>query len=146
MRSHTPLVVFLVCFQLASFDLTGFNLQTAEADLPSKPLAESGEKLYQQFCASCHGQNGKGNGPASLALRKTPSNLRQISKRRKGQFPVPEILEYIDGRSIPSSHGSREMPVWGRTFSAKVGGGSIGEEVASGEMSALVEYLRSIQE
>ena len=35
--------------------------------------------------------------------------------------------------------------MWGTELSAKVGGDSIGEEVARGDISMLVEYLKSIQ-
>jgi mono/diheme cytochrome c family protein len=31
-----------------------------------------GAKLYEIYCASCHGQDGKGNGPAARALPRGP--------------------------------------------------------------------------
>jgi len=33
--------------------------------------AASGKEMYVQYCASCHGKEGKGDGPAAAAL-KTP--------------------------------------------------------------------------
>jgi mono/diheme cytochrome c family protein len=49
---------------------TGFRV-------PSGPLrgdANRGGTLYAQFCSSCHGLTGAGDGPASLALNPKPAN------------------------------------------------------------------------
>jgi len=45
---------------------------------PFPPTSESvaiGEPIYVGVCASCHGDNGLGDGPASVALEKKPSDL-----------------------------------------------------------------------
>ena len=36
----------------------------------------TGEGLYQARCATCHGQTGEGDGPASRGLQPIPRNLR----------------------------------------------------------------------
>ena len=36
---------------------------------------ERGKKLYEQFCANCHGKNGQGDGPLATALTPKPANL-----------------------------------------------------------------------
>ncbi len=36
---------------------------------------ERGRKLFEQFCANCHGKNGQGDGPLAAALNPKPSNL-----------------------------------------------------------------------
>ena len=35
----------------------------------------AGKKLYQQFCAICHGNKGKGDGLAGMTLKPRPSNF-----------------------------------------------------------------------
>ncbi len=40
----------------------------------------SGKRLYNQNCASCHGVNGLGNGPAGENLNPPPANISQIGK------------------------------------------------------------------
>jgi len=36
--------------------------------------AAAGALLYATYCASCHGPNGKGDGPAAAALNPRPAN------------------------------------------------------------------------
>jgi hypothetical protein len=59
---------------------------------------------------------------------------------------MAEIAASIDGRTVVSAHGSREMPIWGERFGEMGGGGSIGEEVVRGNLLVLMEYLQSIQQ
>ena len=43
--------------------------------------AASGKEMYIQYCAPCHGADGKGNGPAAPAMKAPPSDLTQLSKK-----------------------------------------------------------------
>lgn len=47
----------------------------------------SGSAMYKQYCAACHGSEGKGNGPAAYALKIPPANLATLAKRHMGKFP-----------------------------------------------------------
>lgn len=109
-------------------------------------LAEMGAEYYVQYCASCHGENGLGRGPAAGALKIRPANLTQIAKRRGGSFPDGEIARFIDGRFEVTAHGSREMPIWGRRFGERIPEAGISEEIVRGRILVLVEYLKSIQQ
>ena len=40
-----------------------------------KMIAARGEQLYQQQCASCHGESGKGDGPVAAGLPHQPADL-----------------------------------------------------------------------
>src|SRR5450631_1653131 len=77
---------------------------------------DSGSEMFTAYCAVCHGPNGKGNGPAAPALKKQPANLTQLSKENGGKFPSLKVAEFIEGREIVASHGSRDMPIWGKIF------------------------------
>ncbi len=49
----------------------------------------AGKAKFQQLCASCHGANGKGDGPAAAALNPHPRNftdLAYMSKRTDAQL------------------------------------------------------------
>ena len=120
------------------------NSQTAVAE-SQDALVDSGRKIFAQYCSSCHGLDGHGGGSCARLLKTPPPDLSAIATRRGGKFPTDEIMAQIDGRSVVEAHGPRDMPVWGRQFSGDVGGGSLGEEVSSGKIQALIHYLQSIQ-
>jgi hypothetical protein len=107
--------------------------------------AYSGEDLYQRFCASCHGPEGRGNGPVASSLAVLVPDLTRLYQRRGNHFPAAEIREVIDGRSVVIAHGTRYMPVWGYEFWVEEGGDVVAEEEARIMIDRLVNFLESIQ-
>lgn len=110
-----------------------------------EPVLDIGREYYVQYCASCHGERGRGDGPVAGVLDPKPADLTRIAARRGGRFPAAEVSKIIDGRSLVAAHGMRDMPVWGRTFSEEVLPGETGQDEVRGRLLLLVEYLRSIQ-
>jgi mono/diheme cytochrome c family protein len=104
-----------------------------------------GHDLFVRYCISCHGEKGLGDGPVAPALRTPPADLTTIAARHGGEFPAAAIARFIDGRMPVVAHGTREMPVWGRSFAKGIPEDSTAEEFVRGKISALVEYLRTIQ-
>jgi mono/diheme cytochrome c family protein len=105
----------------------------------------SGEELFQRFCASCHGESGRGDGPVARGLSVAVPDLTRISQRYGG-FPTMLIRDTIDGRGPRiDAHGTRTMPVWGYEFWIEEGG----DVTAQGQMreiiAKLVDYIRSLQ-
>jgi mono/diheme cytochrome c family protein len=133
--------------------LAGFVALTAWAAQPSRAAEETdpgfarvGAEMFQRYCASCHGTNAEGNGPVASVLKVPPKDLTRIAARRSGNFPEAEIARFIDGRFDVVAHGTREMPVWGLTFSNReVPKGEDPDAVARGKIEALIEYLKTIQ-
>jgi len=41
----------------------------------------SGQEMYHQFCAACHGAEAKGNRPAASRLKTRPADLTTLAKR-----------------------------------------------------------------
>lgn len=78
-----------------------------------------GKREYQQNCASCHGIDGKGDGPISGYLTTKPSDLSTIMQRNNGVFPMSLIVETIDGRRMIAVHGTKDMPAWGNEYDEK---------------------------
>jgi mono/diheme cytochrome c family protein len=101
----------------------------------------SGSEMYTTWCASCHGAQGKGDGPAAAALKKPPANLTQLAKKNGGKFPTEKVRNYIDGTAAVTAHGSREMPVWGGVF-RRMGD----ERTATYRVVTLATYVESLQE
>ena len=76
----------------------------------------NGEQLYDHYCASCHGADLKGTGPASSAMKGTTPDLTTWAKRNGGKFDAQRMANVITGvESIPA-HGTKEMPVWGKVL------------------------------
>ena len=100
-----------------------------------------GVDLYRAYCASCHGIDGQGNGPAAPALKATVPDLTLISRANAGSFPKARVQRIIMGEGTILSHGSREMPVWGPIFH------QIERDVDRGNvrLENLTKYLASIQ-
>ena len=47
---------------------------------PNTDLLKAGKNLFVTMCASCHGEDGKGNGPGAAALNPPP---KKFCKRRR---------------------------------------------------------------
>lgn len=78
-----------------------------------KTSAANGKQMYINYCASCHGLDGKGIGPVAPALKNPPADLTMLSKNNGGKYPATHVVAVLQyGSEIPS-HGTAQMPVWG---------------------------------
>lgn len=106
----------------------------------------SGAQLFQQFCASCHGREAHGDGPAAQAMKVKVPDLTRISARNSGKFPASLVQATIDGRKLKPSHGSADMPVWGWEFYGFAGDDGARRKRVDDTIAALVDFLRTIQQ
>lgn len=106
----------------------------------------TGKDLYQRFCASCHGDDGYGDGPVAASLKVLIPDLTRMYQRHGGKFPDAKVREIIDGRQVIPVHGTRHMPVWGQAFFVGEGADQQSEARSDKIVEKLVEYLRSIQQ
>jgi mono/diheme cytochrome c family protein len=102
----------------------------------------SGKEMYIQYCASCHGKDGKGDGPAASALKVAPSNLATLSARNNGTFPEIKISRIIEGNDDLAAHGSRDMPTWGQVFHQMEGAGPATEKLRVANLTACLKSLQ----
>src|SRR5271157_556797 len=119
------LAFLLLAVSVALVAQTGSNAQTAPAQA-TKPTVRrvpasytnpaSGKEMYLAYCASCHGPDGKGNGPAAPALKTPPTDLTKLAAGNGGTFPANHVAEIIKGDRLTAAHGNKEMPVWGPVF------------------------------
>lgn len=93
-----------------------FSAALAQAPTtPQRVPRDFGKVEFESACASCHGANGKGNGPLVSLLTRKPTDLTLLAKNNQGVFPMNRLYEVIDGEGVPA-HGARDMPVWGRAY------------------------------
>ncbi len=104
------------------------------------PEEEGGAVLYRRYCASCHGDTGRGDGPAAPVLCPPPPDLTQLT------YGVPEILRQIDGRRVIRSHGTAAMPVWGEVFEQSLLREPHARRTALLRAQAIAEYVHGLQQ
>ena len=87
-----------------------------------------GKKLYLTYCSSCHGETGKGDGPAAQSLPVKPAN--HTAGAVMNQLTDKYLVEIISkgGGAVGKSP---MMPAWG---------GALKE----GQVQDIVAYVRSI--
>jgi mono/diheme cytochrome c family protein len=137
----------LLCLVMSSGVLAGAvgKFQApSNSDTQFQTLIRSvdGPDLFRAYCASCHGKDGRGNGPAAPAMKIKVPDLTVIAKNNGGRFPAARVRRIILGDDVISAHGSREMPVWGPIFH------QIESDVDRGyvRVENLVKYVESIQQ
>ena len=115
------------------------------ACMPPAPPEVSGRALYVDYCAACHGDGGRGDGPAAAGQTPPPVDLTRLSARNRGEFPLVRVMSYIDGYTRDTSEGMPE-------FGALLEGRMIPVETGPGILTptpeplvALADYLRSLQ-
>ena len=55
----------------------------------------SGAELYKQYCAVCHGNDLKGNGPAPSPFKRSPPDLTTLARRHDGKFPYAYVSNVL---------------------------------------------------
>jgi len=130
----------------AAFALVAGAQEQPQKTIENVPMKHtspaSGKEMYTNYCAVCHGTDGKGNGPAADALKTPPSDLSILAKNNGGKYPALKVASAIRGDAKVPAHGSREMPVWGNLFRSVSQGhdSEVDQRVAN-----LTKYIESLQ-
>lgn len=110
--------------------------ETVEEASPALPLpgasysTRQGKGLFLHYCATCHGQTGRGDGFNAYSLDPKPRDL--AAPEFQQQRSDDDLIALI--RSGGGAIGlSNAMPPWGRALSQR-------------QISQLVDYLRTLEE
>ncbi|KIN61679.1 putative cytochrome c family protein [Sulfitobacter noctilucae] len=112
----------------------------------SMPEPQEGAAFFAANCTSCHGADGRGEGPGAAGLSPMPTDLTLLARANGGAFPTARALSYIYG-DPEGGHLARVMPQFG---------GAMADDLVPVEvdgvltptpraLAALLVYLESIQ-
>ncbi|HWA94704.1 MAG TPA: c-type cytochrome [Terracidiphilus sp.] len=135
---------YLSLLAIASIAILGIAQQPKDkVIIPVHPTsATNGKQMYANYCASCHGMDGKGQGPVASVLTTAPTNLTFLSKKNDGKFPDTHIAAILEFGIETPAHGNAEMPVWGPILGKMNRANSQERQL---RISNLCRYLESIQ-
>jgi len=125
----------------------GVNVLAQTTGPPNPPLiiqSLAGRDLFDFYCATCHGRDGKGGGPVAAALKVPPPDLTQFARANGGVFPRRRVELFVmhGGNVQAPAHGSSEMPVWGPVFL----GLDRSDTLATVRIANVVDYVGSLQD
>jgi len=125
MNKFAKIVVSLLaapCLFMAALAMAQEKPADTVKKVPVKPTsAASGEEMYKQYCAVCHGKEGKGDGPAVSALKHAPPDLTTLANRHNAKFPDEYVASVLRFGVKAPAHGTSDMPIWGPLFSSVSG-------------------------
>jgi hypothetical protein len=107
------------------------------------------EADFRMYCASCHGEDGRGGGAKAFGLSVAPPDLTSLKARNGGVFPRERLHRIIDGREEIALHLDREMPSWGIWFKMEaeegLGGAEGDNATVKKRIENLIDFLESLQ-
>ncbi len=131
------LLVFLVFIPFISFSCNGTDNSRLEIKNPFIEAVEKidsglnivqakGKKLYKQYCAICHGEEGRGDGFNAFNLNPRPADLTEVCKEREDGYIIKIVTEGT--KAVGKSSLS---PPYGRTIQKE-------------DINAIISYLKTL--
>lgn len=110
------------------------------------PDRTDGAAFFAENCVSCHGAEGRGDGPLAAELTPKPTDLTTLSAGNGGSFPAARALSFIYG-DPGDSHLARVMPEFGPVMAEDLVPVEIDGILTPTprELAGLLAYLESIQ-
>ncbi len=124
-----------------------FALALVACTEPSMPDRGDGAAFFAENCVSCHGADGRGDGPLASGLPAAPRDLTTLARDNGGTFPATRALAYIYG-DPDKSHLARVMPEFGGAMALDLVPVEL-EGILTPTprvLAGLLVYLESIQE
>lgn len=114
----------------AGYALAGRAQAGPSEDSAPAALRQQGQEIYQLRCAQCHGEEGRGDGPAAEFLLPRPRDFTQgqykIRSTASGELPTDQDLLQVISRGMPGT----SMPGW--------------DMLTQGEKQGVVEHIKSL--
>jgi mono/diheme cytochrome c family protein len=135
-------VVAVVCAVVVAGGASAAVERQVDVSTTFVPPSMAGRDSFRYYCATCHGRDGRGNGPVAAELKTRPADLTRLAAGNGGRFPLERVRSFVAaGRPEAPTHGSSDMPVWGPIFQVL----DPSDKVAQARIDNLVMYIDSIQ-
>ncbi len=131
---------------LAQEQSAGATKQTVVKKPIQHTSSASGEEMYLSYCAACHGNRGKGDGPAAAALKQPPTDLTVLAKNNNGTFPTTHVTQVLNFGVEAPAHGSKDMPIWRDLLKSLHGSDMrMKDAMVQTRIANLTDYIKSLQ-
>ena len=110
---------------------------------PPREDYSSGAYLYRAFCATCHGETGKGDGPVADIADRRPADLTILRRNNGGTYPRDRVLRVLENVEPIPGHEPPAMPNWRNVLKTTEGGN---ERVIRTRLEALADHVGTLQE
>lgn len=94
----------------------------------SKGDATAGQEVYKSQCAKCHGELGRGDGPATKLMKTKPGDW--TDKEKMSKYSDDDITKIIS-KGGEAAGKSKTMPAFG-------------EKISESDVQNLVALIRSV--
>ncbi|MFB6345921.1 MAG: ethylbenzene dehydrogenase-related protein, partial [bacterium] len=109
------------------------NVPEPPEDLMAESRVKKGKKLYGKLCATCHGKNGKGNGPAASTQKDHWGEPLPPRDLTQGQYKAGGEIKDLYWRIVTGINGTG-MPPFKQVLSTPE------------QRWAMIAYVRSLRE
>ena len=111
------LVFSFVLFELSSFAQDSWRAPESAKGINNpyagnKIAAQKGHALYSKLCWTCHGKNGKGDGPAAANLKPKPKDFSSADLQKQTDGELFWKLSNGKGMMVPYKHSLNEEKRW----------------------------------
>lgn len=138
------LITLAAGISIAAFALAQQATTKTETIKVGKTPANSGKIMYNNYCAPCHGNDGKGAGPVATALKQPPTDLTVLSKNNGGKYPEAHMVAILQfgPEAKGASHGTASMPVWGPILGSMDQGNPQDKQLRISNLSRFIESMQ----
>ncbi len=140
MKSFRPFLLAFAAFACLAVCAAAQDAKPVKT-APRLTTAISGKALFGQYCAVCHGVDGRGAGPAATALKQSPTDLTRLSRENKGEFPEANFMKMMNGELEVAAHCSSSMRIWGDEFRHTTSSPNVVQD----RLHSLLSYVESLQ-
>lgn len=103
-------MIFMLSFSISAHE--GHKTEHNHPVPTKKFSVKAGEKIYKQYCASCHGERGDGNGPAAASLNPKPTSFLDLK-----YIPMRSRVDHYEATA--NGQQGTSMPPWKGTLTDK---------------------------